>query len=41
MQNYVIEFKDWDSYNAESKEDAIKQFKDEHGDDTEILSVSD
>ncbi len=37
-KNYVIEYRDWDSYNASSKEDAIKQFKKEH-EGSEIIEV--
>ena len=39
MKNYVIEFCDWDSYNADTRKEAIKLFRQHHGDDAEILAV--
>lgn len=40
-RNYVIRFVDWDAYNAENKEEAIKKFRTDHGTDAEILHVGD
>lgn len=39
LKNFVIEFKDWDAYNAESKEEAIKKFRADHGNDAEITDI--
>lgn len=38
MKNYVIEFNDYDTYNANSKEEAIKMFEEEHP-DKEITNI--
>ena len=38
LKNYVIEYQDWDAYNAESEEEAIKKFKNEHP-EAEIINV--
>ena len=40
-RNYVIRFEDWDAYNANSKDDAIKKFRADHGDDAEIINIED
>ena len=37
---YIIKYESYDFYNAESKEDAIKMFKEEHSNDDEIIEVS-
>ena len=37
-QNYVIEYQEWDSYNANSKEEAIEMFRKDHPNVT-ILDV--
>ena len=39
-RNFVIEYEDWDSYNAKSKDEAIEMFKKEHS-QAEILNVRD
>ena len=39
LQNYVIRFEDWDAYNAESKDEAIKKFRADHGTDAEIINI--
>ena len=33
MKNYIIEYQDWDSYNVKSREEAIKLFRKDHGED--------
>jgi len=38
IKNYVIEYEDWDSYNAETKEEAINRFVKEHP-DSRILGI--
>ena len=38
LSNYVIEYEDWDSYNAESEEEAKEMFKREHP-DAEIIRI--
>lgn len=38
MKNFVIEYQDWDSYNAESEEEAKEMFKKEYP-NAEILEV--
>lgn len=38
IKNWVIEYEDWDAYNCETEEEAIEEFKKEHGDVT-ILCV--
>ena len=38
MRNFVIEYEDWDSYNTETEEEAIKKFKSEHP-EAEILRI--
>jgi len=30
MKNFVIYYKDWDSYNCDSEEEALKLFKRDH-----------
>lgn len=39
IKNWVIEFEDSTAYNCETREEAIKQFRQEYGDDVEILNV--
>lgn len=38
-KNYNIEFTDEVAYNANSKEDAIKQFRTEHGNNAVIINI--
>ncbi len=38
IKNYVIRYEDWDSYNCETKEEAIEKFKQDHP-EAEILEV--
>lgn len=38
IQNFVIEYEDWDSYNCETEEEAIEQFKIEHP-QAEIIKI--
>ena len=37
-KNYVIEYEDWDSYNAINEEEAIKMFKEDHP-EAEIIKI--
>ena len=38
MKNFVIEYADWDSYNADSREEAVELFRKEHP-SSEIIEV--
>jgi len=37
-RNFVIEYEDWDSYHTQSKEEAIRKFKQDHP-SAEIIDI--
>jgi hypothetical protein len=39
MINYVIVYQSWEAYNAETVDDAIKQFRADRHKDDEIIEV--
>lgn len=40
MQNWIIEFQDWDNFHAETEAEAIEKFKDQYGSSAEILNIT-
>lgn len=39
MQNWIIEFENWDNFHADTKEEAIQQFRDQYGEGATILKI--
>lgn len=38
-RNWVIRYESWESYNAETYEEAVKMFKEQFGDSAQILEL--
>jgi flagellar biosynthesis GTPase FlhF len=39
MTNWIIEFEYWDNYEADTKDEAIEQFRRQYGDSATITTV--